>query len=143
MRCFLLIIKLDMLQNIHKLLLNRSFVHKSWSILAGVGLVLVVTLLAMMNFFNPSDVGPNGLLIFFGLLYGICLVAVTALLKVYRMLFRKRIHSIKLLYLSSVAAFAPVMLLALNTLNQLGFLDVTLVLLFEALALFYIMRRME
>jgi hypothetical protein len=132
-----------MFQNFHRFLLQRQVVTKSWSLLFATAAILVAALVALMNFFNPSDVGPNGLLLFFTLLYGLCFVVMILLLKVCRVVFRRKIHSIKLLYLASIIAFAPVMLLALNTLNQLETLDVALVVIFEALALFYVIRRIQ
>jgi hypothetical protein len=132
-----------MLQNFHNFLLQKQIVTKSWSLLLGAGAILGAALVVLMNFFNPSDVGPNGLLLFFILLYVLCFVVVILLLKVYRLVFRQKIHSIKLLYLASIIAFAPVMLLALNTLNQLEALDIALVVVFETLALFYVIRRVR
>lgn len=131
------------MQRLYSLLLDKRLVAKSWSLLLGAGLCLGVSIVAMLNVFNPTDVGPNGLLVFFALVYGLCLVITISLLKMYRLLFRRKFHSIKLLYLASVIAFAPVMLLALNTLNQLEPMDVTLVIIFELLSIFYIARRMQ
>ena len=132
-----------MIQKLHSLLLDRRLVSKSWSLLFGAGGCLTIGVIIMLNAFNPTDVGPNGLLVFFALVYGLCLIATVTLLKVYRLIFRRTFNSIKLLYLACVIAFAPVMLLALNTLNQLEPIDITLVIVFELLSLFYIARRMQ
>jgi hypothetical protein len=132
-----------MMHRIHQLLLDRRLVAKSWSLLFFAGLSLVIGIILMLNLFNPTDVGPNGLLVFFALVYGLCLVLAVTALKLWRLAFRRKFNSIKMLYIASVIAFAPVMLLALNTLNQLEPIDIILVVLFEFLVLFYIIRRIK
>ena len=44
-------------------------------------------------------------------------------------------------YIASIIAFAPVLLLAMQSVNQLTIGDVLLVVLFTGLAIFYIVRR--
>jgi len=116
---------------------------KSWPLLVGSAVVLAVLLVGMLNFMSPMTVGPNGILLFFLLAYLFSVVAALVLLKTWRLVFRKKFSAVKAMYLATTIAFAPVMLMALNTLNQLQVIDVVLVMVFECLALFYIFRRLE
>lgn len=98
-------------------------------------------LLSVMNFFNPLDIGPYGLLSFFLLLY---FSVYFALLLVYRAASRIlpwRFDFYAILLAIALVSVAPVMLLALSTLGQLKLTDGILVLLFEGIAIFYIFRR--
>ena len=121
-------------------LLNRL---KSWSLLSMVTLVLGAVLIGMLNVVNPLEIGPNGILLFFLAFYLFITSAVVMGFKAFRALFKRSPSSLKVMYLSAIIAFAPVMLLALNTLNQLEIIDLVLVVVFEGLALFYIFRRLE
>ncbi len=116
---------------------------KSWSLLFGSALFLTAALFILMNIFNPLQIGPNGILGFFFLLYLLSSVVALIGLKALKLLFKIKISVVKLLYLSATIAFAPVMLMALNTLNQLQIMDIILVVTFEFLTLFYIFRRIE
>jgi hypothetical protein len=116
---------------------------KSWSLLCIVAVTLMALLFVLVNLFSPLQVGPNGILGFFFLLYLLCATLTLMGFKAFRQLFKVRTSTIKLLYLSATISFAPVMLIALNTLNQLQLIDIVLVFIFELLALFYIFRRIE
>jgi hypothetical protein len=100
-----------------------------------------------MNYFNPNSIGPNGILIFFILFYFLCFVTTIMLLRLVVAVARLRTPGKRIIprtrgfYFASIVALAPVMLIALNTLGQLEFIDIVLVAIFELVALFYIQRR--
>lgn len=116
---------------------------KSWHLLITSAIVLTAVLIAMLNLMNPLSIGPNGILLFFLFAYLLGIVVALLILKLLRLVFHKSFSTVKAMYLAATLAFAPVMLMALNTLNQLQVIDVILVMIFEFLALFYIFRRLE
>jgi|GEM_PF-6856792 len=115
----------------------------STSLLVGCGLSLFAIMTVLLSTTNPLSIGPNGILLFFLVLYLLGVVIALAAIKGWQALFGRSVPNLKSFYLASVTAFAPVMLLALNTLNQLQAIDAVLVVAFELLALFYIFRRIE
>lgn len=115
---------------------------RSWSLLASFCGISAALLLSMLNIISPDDIGPNGILAFFFLAYLFFVSVVLLALKAVRRMFRLHFSIIKGMYLACTVAFAPIMLLALNTLDQLQLIDVVLVIAFECLAIFYIWRRL-
>jgi hypothetical protein len=93
-----------------------------------------------MNFFNPLDIGPYGLLSFFVATYIVIAAMFILVVKGAVFFFDQSVKQWHV-YSAAIAAFAPIMLLALSTLGQLKITDFVLVLLFEAIAIFYIFRR--
>ena len=101
---------------------------------------------------NPSTITPLGILFVFLLFYTSTLGVVTFFLyfgsRVIHRLMRP-VSSLKVRILSereaylfgSVLAIAPVILLAMQSVEAVGFVDIGLILLFEVLACFYIWRR--
>jgi len=139
-----------MLPDYLRSVLGESILKKisiKWSFLLAAWVVLLGVILFIMNSSNPNNIGPDGILLFFALLYFAALVTVVILMRVAIKVTRFGGGSgwsptrSKRIYLSSILALAPVMLVALNTLGQLEILDVVLVGVFEIIALFYIQRR--
>lgn len=116
----------------------------SWSFILGGILLVSLCLILLLNLFNPIQIGPNGILVFFILVYLLIFLVVLSILRIAQSVFKKRQQSTqKLVYLAAVVSFAPVMLMALSSINQLQVLDVALVFVLEVLAIFYVSRRMR
>lgn len=120
-----------------------------------LGTLIAGTLLAIVLTTVPLSAGPVGILAVFFLLY-VCLVGLFAwsayganrlirfVLK--SMSFRKPVQKITLLhsyYLASILALGPVMLLGMNTVSKVGLYDALLVLLFLAIGVFYVQKRVN
>lgn len=104
---------------------------------------------------NPSSVGPGGILVVFMLLYifwvsvffGLLHFGHALLVKfdlLYKVVMRRgqsKYRSLRAYYIASILAFAPVLLLAMQSVNQLTARDILLVFLFVSLAIFYVMKR--
>lgn len=105
-----------------------------------------VGLTVLLNRTNPLDVGPAGILLVFGLVYVFIssslylLLTLVMMLIVYFVTIRPTSRR-KLYYLASIIAFAPVFLLALNSIGQLELKDFVLVFCLVGLACFYVIKR--
>jgi hypothetical protein len=122
-------------------------------ILAVIALVSVTLLVVLLNVTTPSQVGPFGVLAFFVLVYLVFLgvftaaiVSVTALLArlTKSLVMAKPTHKMstrKAYYLSTIVALAPVMILAAQSFGGIGFLEMGLIILFEALGCFLVIKR--
>lgn len=119
-----------------------------------VPIVAFGLLLYIWNTTNPATVGPVGILFVFILLYVFWVSLLFIILHVLTVLLdHEAVRSItgnksgKLLknhqsyYVASILAFIPVLLLAMQSVNQLTPRDILLVVLFVALAIFYITKR--
>jgi hypothetical protein len=106
---------------------------------------------------HPASVGPAGILGVFLLLYlfftslfftivhiTLYLIHQSPLLNKYiNMKKRKNLKKHVAYYTASILAFAPVLILAMQSVNQLSWRDVGLVIIFVCLAIFYVVRRMD
>jgi len=118
-----------------------------------IGLVALLLALLLMNFTTPSEVGPVGILVFFVLIYVFCLILAFLVLSfTIRLLARflsigkikVRLESLsqrKIYYYSSIIGLAPVILLGLRSVGRVSILEVSLVIIFEIIGIFYISRR--
>ena len=119
---------------------QSSFWTKGVRFMAIGAILALAIVVCLMNFFNPLDIGPYGLLGFFVAAYAV--IATILILTVKGAIFISgREFNQRHVYSAAIAAFAPIMILALSTLGQLRITDFVLVLLFEAIAIFYIFRR--
>jgi|JRYG01.1.fsa_nt_gb hypothetical protein len=124
-----------------------------------IPIIVAGVLLGVWNSTNPATVGPLGILVVFILLYifwvSVFFVLVHFVLTAFhhslllqRIFKRTGTHkSYKkreylAYYTASVLAFAPVLLLAMQSVNQLSFRDIALVFIFVGLAIFYLLRRL-
>lgn len=116
------------------------------AIVAAGGLVWITETMA------PASVHPLVVLLVFGMIYVLVLVVLTFFIYwtsrlLSRLLQRARpgqsgaLTLYKSYVYASVLAFAPVVLLAMKSVGQESFGDLLLVLLFEALACFYVWRQ--
>lgn len=119
--------------------------------------VIFAVLLSVVLFAtNPSTVGPGGVLLVFILMYALALSSLFVLLHfginwISRVSIGKRegsgerrirVGARKAYYIASVVAFIPVLFLAMRSFSELRLTDVVLVLLFVAIAVFYIVKRL-
>lgn len=114
----------------------------------------VVFLLLILNSTNPLDGGPVVILIIFILLYIICagmfFILLNSGVRIASRLWARRksinarewrIGVRRAYYIASVLAFGPVLLLAMQSVGQLQFRDVLLVIVLLILAIFYVIKR--
>lgn len=122
-------------------------------IVFGIGIIVLVAAVLMLQLTTPHMVGPFGVLAFFVLVYIACACAVymvmTLLVSVFgRTLsegrWRRMIEGLsgrKIYYFTSFIALAPVILLGMQSIGSVRPLDVGLLVLFQVLGCFYISRR--
>lgn len=120
-------------------------------VLALTTLIAFVLLSAVLQATSPSSSHPIVILIVFGLIYVLALGVLTFLLLVINRIIksfsrehRKRTVHIgmeRAYYYASVLALAPVLLLGVRSVGRLGFYEVSLIVIFEIVACFYVARR--
>jgi hypothetical protein len=122
-------------------------VSRHWLVI--VPLFLVVILAILMSTTTPLQVGPAGILLAFLLLYAI-LLSISFLIiyigsKLFVSLKLRKGHQLirprRAYYIASIVACLPLFLIAIQTIGQLRWVDVLLVVVFLALAAFYVLRR--
>lgn len=118
-------------------------------LLSVVGLVLVT------NLTNPLNAGPLGILVVFALVYACSLSLLLLLVRlaetIYRLLSSTSTTVVKedkmrrwrrqSTLIMAALSFVPIFLISLNSINQLGFRDISLIIVIEALLIFYIIKR--
>lgn len=115
-------------------------------------LVSAILLAILLQTTTPSTIPPIGILAFFVLFYTLVLVGLTYFLLGLSLVLswlgaklswhRSFKLSLRRGYLyASVLAFAPVILVGMNSVGTTSALDLSLVLLFELIACFYVWRR--
>lgn len=113
-----------------------------------LGILLVA---AMLNWTDPTEKITSILLVFL-LLYVVfasCILLLIRASEVVLQRFLPKLHARESMsfqrayYLSSVIAFVPVCLLAMQSLNQVRPLDLILVLVLTFLAVFYVIKRTD
>lgn len=119
------------------------------AITAGAIAILVV----VINTTDPSTTGPTGILAVFFLLYVVFLGTFTWLVRGSALLLarvtrpllaRKPVETLSFkqsYYVSSVVAMAPIMLIGMSSVGQLGVTEAALVFVFVALGVFYVRKR--
>lgn len=103
--------------------------------------------LATLNLTSPLVVGPTGILIIFCLFYCFAVTTFYVLFLLLNKLgekFKKVIVPKKRMYLLSlIFALAPIFIVALNSLGQLGLMEMVLIASLVLLASFYASRKYE
>ena len=102
--------------------------------------------LFVVNHTSPLQIGPAGILLVFILFYALTasflFVVAHVANKVWCVISkRKSVSMRRIYYLTSVVAFGPVFMIALNTLGQLGPTEIVLVWVLIILGGFYVSRR--
>jgi len=101
----------------------------------------VFILLLITNSTTPQSVGPGGIALFFGAFYVFCFLSVVSVLK---LLFKAQIKVFKDTKVFAGVGFmalVPTIILALQSLGQLIWRDVLILLALCSLAVFYWMKR--
>jgi hypothetical protein len=119
-----------------------------------VSIVLAVAILAViLQTTTPSTAGPLGVLVIFVFIYLLVLGALTFLLylgskvivKVMQLIFpkgqRRPLSVMRSYYFSSILALAPVIFIGMQSVGEVGFYDVLLVILFVSVGCFYVAKR--
>jgi hypothetical protein len=112
----------------------------------------VISLVLVMNLVDPSTAGVPGLLIILVLLYisflMLCILLAKACVRLSRFFGATEKSGAnttrqqkRITYLSMVIAFAPLFFISLNSLGQIQIWYIVLILLFEGIAIFFIIRR--
>ncbi len=112
---------------------------KRWPYL--VPIVSIAILVIVMNSVDPTDNIASILLVF--LLLYVLSVSITyiGLHMVSKLFSKSQISAARAYYLSSAVGFAPVCLVAMQSLSQLRLLDLALVFVLTGLGVFYIVKR--
>jgi hypothetical protein len=140
----------------YSLTVPQNFSHKTSYVLYGLLVVSSGLLFYVWNTTNPATVAPVGILGVFILLYffwlsvffiiihlGFLLLQKTNLLQL--LINRRKGRSFKpriAYYIASIVAFFPVLILAIQSINQLTIRDILLVIAFVCLAVFYVIKRL-
>jgi hypothetical protein len=110
-----------------------------------VPIVCTLAIFLLLSFTNPSAAGPPGILAFFLLLYLLVATLAYLVVKVVSYLsasiLKKSVTNRQSIYISFVVALGPVLLIALNTLGNVGLVELSLVCLLVILGCFYVTRR--
>jgi len=119
--------------------------------ISSIAAILLLTLLLQTT--TPATIGPLGILIVFIFMYVSVLGGLTFLLYIVGMLIAKISRSItvkrpmqalslnRAYYFSSVLALVPVMFIGMQSVGEVGFYDVSLVVIFAVIACVYISKR--
>lgn len=120
----------------------------------GFPLAALAALFVIFNTTDPVSIGPIGILAVFVLVYFLCLDLIFICLHaMHRLKARlaargtvaagpaRPAHYRRSYYIASVVAFAPVFLLAMQTIGQLQLRDIALVVVFITIAVFYVAKR--
>ena len=113
------------------------------SLILLISLVATIVLTAMLNFTNPSEVGPLGVLVFFTTIYAIVLGISTWIIRLYRKTMgKKQKMRTKDYCYSAIIAFGPIMVLLMKSFGTLSLFTILLVGIFIFLGCFLVSRRM-
>lgn len=127
-----------------------AWISAAGFVLSVAGWMIVISLT------SPSSAGPLGLLAVLGLIYLTCwslavliglLVLITA-----KASYTKRASLVKstpdmplkkMIAISAVVAAAPLLAISFNSINRIGILELGLIIMVEAAAIFYVTRQMN
>lgn len=109
---------------------------------AVVGIFCTISMISLILFSRPESGGPIAILIFLFLAFVLLFTfTITFIRLLKRVMPAIRISAYKSFYMAFVVALGVIFLIGLQTLQQLRLIDVALVILFEVLINFYIIRR--
>jgi hypothetical protein len=113
-------------------------------------LLAIILLAVMMGMTTPVEIGPFGVLVFFMLVYVLCLGVCTGIMHcffwlrgVYSQRYEGVVNTRKSYFYGSVIAFGPVMLLAAQSFGGLGWLEVSLIFFFVVVTCFLVSKRFD
>ncbi len=116
-------------------------------VLAISSLLAAVLLLALLQVTSPASIHPIGILFVFLLLYVLALGVLTFFIIGIQWILvgfkirREALSSRRAYFYASVLALAPVILMCMQSLGQVGVYETALVVAFESIACFYIAKR--
>jgi hypothetical protein len=107
-----------------------------------VSLLSLAVILVMLNLVAPPEIGPFGVLFFFILLYLVMLGVATGVVVIVRRALKKQgaLGRKQYLYAATIA-FAPILLLLIQSLGTMSVFTVILVLFFEILGCFLVKKQ--
>lgn len=106
-------------------------------------LVATTVLTVMLNFTNPTEVGPLGVLVFFTAIYAVVFGIAVWIIWLFRRTMGKKQGMRKKDYCySAIMAFGPIMMLLMQSFGTLSLFTILLVGLFIFLGCFLVSRRM-
>lgn len=110
-------------------------------------LVWLALILLSLNLTSPLLVGPPGILIIFCLFYAFFASLIYVILNstsgLIRSIFKRSFGNKRLYFMSLTFALAPIFMIALNSLGQLGIMELILILTLVAVGSFYINKRYD
>lgn len=130
---------------------RRSIAIFSISVLA----IASASLFFVLNLTNPSSGGPAGILLILFLVYALSFAIISLVALMVDYVFRlvvprkasataeiklKRFYR-KLVIICAVLSAMPIFLIALNSIGQLRFIDIVLIMITESVAIFYAVYR--
>ncbi|MBQ6510917.1 hypothetical protein IJI94_03055 [Candidatus Saccharibacteria bacterium] len=111
-------------------------------VFTALGLIALVILLIMLNFTTPTTVGPFGVLVFFTTVYLLFFCVFLGLWRIFRRILGKKGNLKRKDYISvGVTAFAPIMLLLMQSMGSINVFTVIGVVLFVFLGCFLVIKR--
>lgn len=125
-------------------------------VLSVLAILSVSSLYFLLNLFSPSNAGPLGVLVVFASIYIFSFSALSLLARmlesVYRALWPRRAsvqiqqdarqtYQKRTNLIAAVLSLAPIFLISLNSIGELGFTDIALIIAIEFLLIFYIFKK--
>lgn len=110
----------------------------------------------MLNMTNPTSSGPAGILVvlvlIYGLSYGFIVLMAMLLQYIYRLIAPRRDETTtagdrnkrfiqRALAVCGILAATPILVISLNSIGRMGFVDIMLIAATEALAVFYVIKK--
>ena len=112
-------------------------------VVLALSLIGLAVLVLMLNLTSPVEIGPLGVLLFFGSTYIVLFGLMVFLMKTfYRLALRRKQFRNKDYLYAAVMAFGPIMLLMARSLGAISFWIVGLVVVFLFLVVFLIYKRL-
>ncbi len=120
---------------------------------ASIGAVAFGAAALLVNMTRPSEVGPLGVLAFFVLAYITSISLFYLILDGGRGLLERILppggtllaiqstRTVKMYYFASIIALAPVVLIGVRSIGEVGLVEIVLLVVFEVLGCFYVSRR--
>jgi cation transport ATPase len=124
----------------NKIWYNQDMKHKRVAYTTSI--VGLATLILMLCFTSPTEIGPFGVLLFFTTLYLVFFGLSTFFLQAFkRIAFKKENLKNKDYLYSAVLAFGPIMLMMARSFGAINLWTISLILIFLILAEFLIYKR--
>lgn len=103
--------------------------------------IFMTAIFIYMAFWQPGKGGPVIILGFLALMFLLFIAMAALFLSVISTVFKLHFSSLRVFYTAVIAAVGGIFLIGLQTLRQLQIVDIVLVVLFELILNFYLLRR--